>query len=179
MVRHLLLVRHAKSSWDEPALSDRERPLARRGVDALPRLHRHLTDGGLRPDLVLCSPARRTVDTLAGIRGVLAEPARIETDEWLYLTDADSLLTRLRELADDLGCAMVVGHNPTLRELSLRLVGGGDEASWAQVRNKLPTGAIVTLSFDGEWSELADGRAHLDDLFVPRPPRDPGAGTRS
>ena len=166
-----MLVRHAKSSWDDASLADHDRPLATRGVNALPRLRAHVAGSEHPIELVFCSTARRTVDTLAGFRDVLPEQAVVETDRGVYGADADELLGRLRGVGDEVGCVMVVGHNPTMQELTLLLAGSDDPDALAQVAAKLPTGAAVTLSFDGAWRDLAPGAAHLDDLFTPRPPR--------
>lgn len=171
MWRRLLLVRHAKSAWDDPSLGDHDRPLAPRGVNALPRLRDHLVTSGHRPDVVLCSSARRTVDTLSGIRAALADGALVEVDEEWYLADAPTVLARLRAIDREVGCVLVVGHNPTIQDLALALGGAGDESTRGQLALKLPTGAAVTLSFDGEWGDLGSGVATVDDLFMPRRPR--------
>jgi phosphohistidine phosphatase len=176
MRRRLLLVRHAKSAWDDPSLDDHDRPLAPRGIEALPRLCDHLTRVGHRPELVLCSSSRRTRDTLDGIRAVLPEDARVEIDGELYLADADELLARLRGIDGDDGhqpvtCALLVGHNPGLQDLATLLGGTGDAGVRARVAAKLPTAAAVTLSFDAPWAELRPGAARMGELFTPRPPR--------
>jgi phosphohistidine phosphatase len=170
--RLLVLVRHAKSAWGDPSLDDRERPLAPRGIKALPRLCEHLVRSGFRPQVVLCSPSRRTVATLEGIRAAVPDEARIEEDDELYLASADQLLARLRSIDDGLedhtDCAMVVGHNPSLEDLAIGLAGSGDADLRAQVATKFPTAAAATLSFDTSWADLHEGGARLDDLFLPR-----------
>ena len=171
MLRHLVLVRHAKSSWGDSSLSDHDRPLAPRGVKALPRITDHLARAAARPELVLCSTARRTVDTLAGIRSALPADMRIETVRALYGASVDTVLGLLHGVAVDVGCVMIIGHNPTLQDVAITLVGEGDAALRASVAAKLPTGAAVTLSFDIAWSDLGPGTARLDDVFMPRPPR--------
>ncbi|MGI9645526.1 MAG: SixA phosphatase family protein [Ilumatobacteraceae bacterium] len=170
MRRHLLLVRHAKSSWDDPAMADHDRPLSSRGQEALALMRGHLAGGANRPDLVLCSSARRAVDTLDGLRPALGEGALIEVDPALYEMTDRGLLGRLQGL-DEPACAMVVAHNPYLQMLASSLAGHGDAEARQQVGVKFPTGAIVTLSFDGEWADLEPGVASADDLFMPRAPR--------
>ena len=171
MRRHLMLVRHAKSAWNDASLADHDRPLAPRGVKALPRLSDHLTRAAHPPELVLCSTSRRTVDTLVGIQAAFSKSPRIETERALYGASAEALLDRLRGVDTDIGCAMVIGHNPAVQDLATLLVGGGDPDMRARLAAKLPTGAAVTLSFDGAWGDLGAGTARLDDLFMPRPPR--------
>jgi phosphohistidine phosphatase len=169
--RQLLLVRHAKSSWDDTSLADRDRPLAPRGIKALAGMRDHLQRSGHRPEIVLCSPSRRTIDTLDSIRAAIPEHARVVLADELYGATANSLLALLRGVDDGIDCAMVVGHNPTVQDLALLLVGEGDADIRGQLATKLPTGAVVTMSFDGDWADLHDGVAALDDLYMPRPPR--------
>jgi phosphohistidine phosphatase len=170
-VRRLVLVRHAKSSWDDLSLTDRQRPLAPRGIAALGPMRDHLAAGDGRPDLVLCSPARRTRLTLEGIRAALPEHVRIETIDELYGADAWQLLRLVRSSDDEYSGVMVVGHNPGLGDLAVLLAGSGDPEARGQLRAKFPTGAMATISFDGRWSEVAPGSGRLDALFTPRRPR--------
>jgi phosphohistidine phosphatase len=169
--RDLLLVRHAKSAWDDPSLADHDRPLAPRGAKAVRRLTSFLTRAEYRPDVVLCSSARRTMDTLDGIRVALPKQARLEQSDELYMADASILLTRLHGLNDTDRCAMLVGHNPGLEDLAALLVGSGDAGLRARLAGKFPTGALVALSFDGAWADLDAGTAQVDTFFVPRSPR--------
>lgn len=166
-----MLVRHAKSAWNDASLADHDRPLAPRGVKALPRLRDHLARATHPPELVVCSTARRTVDTLDGIRAALPQHARVETEQAVYGASAHALLGRLRLVDDDIGCAMVIGHNPATQDLAMLLIGTGDPGLRERLVAKLPTGAAVTLSFDGAWEDLGAHMARLDDLFMPRPPR--------
>jgi phosphohistidine phosphatase len=171
MRRRLLLVRHAKSAWDDSSLADHDRPLAPRGAKALLRLRDHVARGEHRPELVLCSSSRRTVDTLDGIQAAVAKRARVEVDEELYLASADILLARLHSIDGDVRCAMFIGHNPGIEDLALLLVGSGNAALREQLAVKFPTGAAATLSFEGSWAGVRAGAARLEGLFVPRPPR--------
>jgi len=130
----------------------------------------HLAAATTSADVVLCSSARRAVDTLDGIRGAVGTP-RVEVEDRLYAAGVGALLTRLRSLPDEVRCAVLVGHNPGLQDLAVVLVGSGDADVWRQLAAKLPTGAIATLSFERPWAELVGGSARIDDLFMPRAPR--------
>ncbi|HEY5874729.1 MAG TPA: histidine phosphatase family protein, partial [Ilumatobacteraceae bacterium] len=110
MRRDLLLLRHAKSAWNDPSLSDHDRPLAPRGETAVRRIRDHFVRAGYRPDVVLCSSARRTVDTLEGIRTALPKRTTIGVSDELYLADVDTLLTRLHRLDKEIRCAVFIGH---------------------------------------------------------------------
>jgi phosphohistidine phosphatase len=171
MRRRLLLIRHAKSAWDDSSLSDHDRPLAPRGLEALPRLCDHLARAECQAEMVLCSSSRRTVQTLDGIRVAFAERATSEVDPDLYLASAATLLARLRDVDSRVQCAMTIGHNPGMQELALLLVSAGNAGMREQLLTKFPTAAAATLSFDGQWADLSPGTARIDDLFMPRKPR--------
>ena len=167
--RWLYLLRHAKSSWTDPGLDDRDRPLAQRGEEAVRRLRRYISDHPQEaPELVLCSSARRTTMTLDGITDAL--PARVDTriEDELYAASSRRLLERLRGVADDVSRVMVVGHNPGLEDLALLLVAQTDDAASRRMSTKFPTGALATLTFAGSWADLAPGTATLESFVVPR-----------
>ena len=166
MPRTLHLLRHAKSSWDEPSLSDHDRPLAPRGRSASKKMAGHLRDQGIAPDVVLCSSAVRTQETLKLIRGGFAEEALIAVEPDLYGAAAEELLGRLRALDEDLYSVMVIGHNPGMQQLALGLASDGEDLD--QVRRKFPTAALATLTFDCDWGELDPGSAQLIAFVRPR-----------
>jgi phosphohistidine phosphatase len=168
--RHLLLVRHAKSAWNDPSLADHDRPLAPRGERALLRLRDHLVRAEHRPTLVLCSSSRRTVDTLDGIRAALPKGAQIKVDDELYLADADDLLGRLHGIDGDVRGAMIIGHDPGIQDLAILLVGSGDASLRERLMAKFPTGAAATLSFPGAWTDLDANAARIESFFTPRAP---------
>jgi phosphohistidine phosphatase len=166
--KRLFVLRHAKSSWDNPGLDDHERPLAPRGRRAVEVIASHMSARGIEPQLVLCSSSRRTRETLAGVRvggEHLIDPA-------LYSASTDELLDRLRALPESVSSAMLVGHNPGVQMLVLRLSNHGgaglDDPSRDAVKRKFPTGALATLAFDCQWSELALGRARLEEFVTPK-----------
>jgi phosphohistidine phosphatase len=166
--KQLFVLRHAKSSWEDPGLDDHDRPLAPRGRRAVKLLGEHIRESGITPDLVLCSSSRRTLETLEGVGPggqVLIEPA-------LYSASATEIIERLRRVPEEVESVMVIGHNPTLQTLVLRLVGrdvaGSDGSYLADVQRKFPTGALATLSFDGAWSELTPGDAELAAYMRPK-----------
>jgi phosphohistidine phosphatase len=167
-VRRLFLVRHAKSSWDQPELADHDRPLARRGRRAATALAEHL--GGLadRPDLVLCSSAARTVETLERIRPALPKGAAVDVTDRLYEADADELLAIVRGLPASVACAVLIGHNPGIGDLAVMLAGHDDRAARAGMAGKFPTGALARLAVGGRWSAVAPGEATLEELWTPR-----------
>src|SRR4029079_5755701 len=114
MMLTLFLLRHAKSSWSNPSLPDRERPLATRGVTDAPMMGKAMTERGIDPDLVLCSSARRTRDTLALVLPELRVEPKVVYEDRLYHPRAAELLQRVREIPPGSSRVMIVGHNPEL-----------------------------------------------------------------
>jgi len=160
------VLRHAKSSWDDPGLADADRPLAPRGRKAAKRLARVLGQEEIRPQLVLCSPAVRATQTLERVLPALGSP-EVHIDGGLYHASADELLGRLQQIPDDVGEAVVVGHNPGLGELCLLLGRSGSERE--RIASNLPTGAFVTLTADvPSWSGLDAGAADIVRVLLPR-----------
>jgi phosphohistidine phosphatase len=166
-VIRLYLLRHAKSSWDDPALADRERPLAPRGRAALRLMAGHLAREGIVPELVLCSPAQRAQETLEGIAAAIGDGADVETEEELYGASADDLLERLQKIPATVSSVMLIGHNPALVELAARLAGDDGEGL-ERLERKYPTGALATLSFDEGWVRLAPGTGRLVEFVRPK-----------
>jgi phosphohistidine phosphatase len=165
----LLLLRHAKSSWSEPALADHDRPLADRGRRAAELISRYMEDSGIRPALVLCSPARRAQDTLAIVRTRLGSDVEVRFENGIYSADAEEVLGRLQSVPASIASVMVVGHNPALHDLAVALAGDGDHDALSQLRVKFPTGALASLDLgDAEWAALGPGGAFLSALVLPR-----------
>jgi phosphohistidine phosphatase len=165
--RALLVLRHAKSSWDAPGLRDHDRPLAPRGRDALPRLARWLAQEAPPIDLVLCSSAVRATQTLAGVRDALPSPEE-SVEAGLYGASATSLLGRLRTVPGATRGVLLVGHNPGLEELVGALADGGTGDALERARTRYPTGGLATLSVGTPWSELSWGDCTLEAFVVPR-----------
>jgi phosphohistidine phosphatase len=165
MTHRLLLLRHAKSSWDDPSRPDHDRPLSKRGRGAAERIGVHLRELGVRPDLVLCSSSRRTRETLERLALVDAD---VRLEDGLYAAGDGELLARVREVPDDVASVLLIGHNPGVQDLAIGLAGPdlGDVA--ARVRQRFPTGGLATFELDGTWRHAAPGRVRLVSFVVPR-----------
>jgi len=165
MKKRLLLLRHAKSSWDDPSLADRDRPLAPRGHKAAERMAEHLRSSAAPVDLVLCSPALRTTETLEHVGRAFGD-AEIVVEDGLYGASDQELLDRLRRVPRDAEAVALIGHNPGVQDLALDLAGDGDDLQ--RMRAKFPTGALAVLEFDGGWAELAEGGGRLVAFVTPK-----------
>jgi phosphohistidine phosphatase len=169
----LYLLRHAKSSWTDPALPDHERPLARRGRRACKLIAAHLRAERIAPALVLCSSAVRTRETLEGIAPALPGATELRVDGALYGASASDLLTILRALPEDLDAVLLIGHDPGMHDLTLSLARPG--ALRDEVRPKFPTAALATLTLTTSWAAAAPGTADLTAFVTPRGLSDPSA----
>jgi phosphohistidine phosphatase len=164
--KRVYVLRHAKSSWDDPQMGDHDRPLAGRGRRAGAAIAQHMRAAGLAPELVICSTARRTRETLE-----LLEPAvgaaETRLEEHVYGASATDLLELLRGMPEDVDSVLLIGHNPGVQQLVLALAAPGSRIE--AVASKFPTGALATLSFDGaRWSDLKPESAELDGYVRPR-----------
>jgi phosphohistidine phosphatase len=164
-MHRLHLLRHAKSSRDE-AGEDRDRPLSRRGREAARLVGETLPAALGRVDLVLCSSARRTEETAELVLAGFALPPRILFEDELYLGGHAALLRRLSRLDEADGTVLVIGHNPGLHELALRLAAADSPAYRGLAAGKFPTTARASFAIDCAWSTLDRSRHPLVDYVT-------------
>ena len=166
MDKTLYLLRHAKSSWEDPTLADHDRPLAPRGRRASKVIAEYLRRQPNTPRLVLCSSSERTRETLKRISSALRGDVEVRIEERLYTASASGLLERLHEIDARVNPAMLIGHYPALQELALNLAARGVDLT--PLREKFPTAGLATLTFRGSWDELAPGAARLIAFVTPK-----------
>ncbi|TPL80826.1 histidine phosphatase family protein [Mesorhizobium sp. B2-3-13] len=158
-MKQLLLLRHAKSSWDDPDLDDFDRPLAERGLKAARLIGRELAARDWLPDLALVSPALRTRDTWRLVAAELPAQPRVAFAEALYDAPAADILSQVRKADPSSGCLLVLGHNPGLEDLAKQLAGPGSEAkARKRLEQKFPTAALARFVFEHDWSALSAAR---------------------
>jgi phosphohistidine phosphatase len=168
-VKTIYLLRHAKSSWKDATVADFDRPLATRGKLAAEAIAAYISAHDILPGQILCSPSRRTRDTLQIIEQGLASAVPIRFEKAIYLAEAALLLRRLKRLSDSLSSVMVVGHNPGTEHLARMLTGAGDAKARDRLAEKYPTGALAVLSADVDhWGDMQPGCARLEDLVWPK-----------
>lgn len=168
-MRQLLLLRHAKSAWDDPALADHARPLNGRGKLAARRMAAEMTRLGLLPDVVLVSSARRTRQTLEALQPLDGSPILHVMDQ-LYLAPWEGLLDVLHQVPDTARSVLVIGHNPGLHDLALNLVAPHAEATPAlfRLREGYPTAGLTEFAIAAPWHGLTDGGGRLMHFIAPR-----------
>jgi phosphohistidine phosphatase len=160
-MKTLFLVRHAKSSRDDPTLSDKDRPLNDRGKRDAPEMGERLAKRNAKPDLILSSPAKRALKTAKIIASKLEyKPKDIVVDDRLYAVEADELLRVIQTLDDDLDRVMIFGHNPEMTELAHRL---------SSEIVHMPTCAVAEFTFDAKsWSSIGADKPATVELDYPK-----------
>jgi len=148
-MKTITIVRHAKSSWNDRSLSDRERPLNRRGERDAPTMGQRLGDAGIRPSLIASSPATRAWTTARIIAEQLSYPAEfLQRENDLYLASLSDLLDVVAAQDDGFQSLMIVAHNPGLTDLANFLCPG--------LTNNLPTAGVVSVNIDQDNWKLHD-----------------------
>jgi len=162
-MKRLTLMRHADARWNDPAITDLERPLNRRGTAAAEVMARRLLDLELIPDLLLASPARRTHQTADIVARELSLPAgRVRREEALYLASASDMLKLVYGTGPRVAHLLLVAHNPGVSELAQLLQRQHGSAG-------LPTAAVCSIAFDAaQWAVI--GSATVTDVQREKPP---------
>ena len=170
-MKRLHLLRHAKSSWDDPNLADHDRPLAKRGERDAPRAARRLREHCAAPQLIVSSPAKRALCTARIVAGELGlSDDTVAVERALYLATPEAILAVAARTDDTVSSLLLVGHNPGLTELADRLLPelGLDN---------LPTAGLLVLDLDAErWTALERTRTTLIYYDYPKNPGAPLPG---
>ncbi len=172
--RKLLVMRHAKSAW--PDVPDHDRPLGARGRRDAPVMGRWLRGAGHRPEQVLCSTARRARETWQLAQDGLGWPIPVTFDDRVYTGPAELLLDLIRGMSPAVGTVLILGHDPAVPELALRLAAGGrphraggtSPAAVDRMGVKFPTAAVAVFECDSTWVKLAPQTAELICFVTPR-----------
>jgi phosphohistidine phosphatase len=166
-MRHLLIMRHAKSDWDTGAKSDFDRPLSKRGKRDAPRMGQWLLENKLIPDWILSSPALRAKETALHVCKALG----IKTDaiHWqpaIYEAELKSLLGVLAQCPKDKQLTLLIGHNPGLENLLDYLTEG--TTAFPANKKRIPTAAIAYLALPSDWDTFDRGRGKLKAITYPK-----------
>lgn len=161
-MKRLVLIRHAKSSWNEPGLADFERSLNERGERDAPRMGKRLHKRGLAPDLVVSSPARRALTTAQIIAAAIDYPvAAIRTIDAIYEASLETLLGVVRDIPDSHHEVVLFGHNPGITMFANALA--------AVDIDNVPTCGVATIELEVDsWSAVEYGSGRLLDFDYPK-----------
>lgn len=165
-MKTLTLLRHAKSGWEPPSLGDFDRPLNGRGRQAARAMGRELKALGLGWDRIIASPAARVAETMAAFAESYGPLAAVY-DRRLYLATPELLLQLIRETPDGVARLLLVGHNPGMERLALRLSRGGTLHD--EIAAKYPTGALAEIALPAaHWRDVAEGSGTIGRFLRPR-----------
>jgi len=169
-VKRLTVLRHAKSSWDQPNTDDLDRPLNARGWKAARRMGQELKDRKMRFDLCLASPAARVRETLDGLaEGYGTFEFAVRFEPRIYLADTPTLLELIRGLSNDVAAPLLVGHNPGLQRLIAELTKDDATRLRRRVEHKFPTAALAVIDLPGErWTDVEQGSGKIVELILPK-----------
>jgi phosphohistidine phosphatase len=155
-MKTLYLLRHAKSSWDDPNLSDFDRPLNKRGQKAAPRIGAYLHQEKIKPDLVISSPAVRASQTTELVSAAAGFKTTVRFEPEIYEATPERLLKIVKGIDDAANSAMLVGHNPGFEELLTLLTGESQ---------RMPTAALACLEFKlDKWSDVTASAGKFKSL---------------
>lgn len=161
-MKTLLLMRHAKSSWDDDGVADHDRPLNGRGEKSAPQMAALLVEQKLAPDLILSSTALRARSTALAVAEAFDWQPELHLRRGLYMAEPGTILAEIAKVAKDVACLLVVGHNPGTEDLVSDL---------ASMRQAMPTAAVARFSVQGDaWSELGPARTELVQVWRPKDP---------
>ncbi len=159
-MKTLFVLRHAKSSWEYPELSDFERPLNKRGKKAAPFMGEFMNKKDFIPDLIVSSPAERAKQTAFLIKEAAGFDAEVKFDQRIYEAGSQSLFYVVSEIKDEFKTAMIVGHNPGFENL-VGILGGEYQ--------RIPTAAlaVIDLNIQG-WKDISADNGNLRGVFRPK-----------
>jgi len=159
-MKTLYILRHAKSSWDDPALSDFERPLNPRGLGTAPFMGSLMKERGLMPEIIISSPAFRARETARLVSEAAAFGGEIITNEQIYEASTHRLVEVVQAIGDKYSTAMIVGHNPGMEALVYFLTGE---------MQPMPTAAlaVIELGID-RWADIREGCGRLEAVIRPK-----------
>ncbi len=146
-MKRLILLRHAKSDWTDPFLPDHERSLNKRGRSTASKLGDYFNTKQLKPDLVFCSSATRTRETLKRLEKNSDLSFNTSHTEALYGGNVDSVLSLLQGISSHHNTVMIVGHNPCIQDAALAFSHNHESVFAQQINEKVPTGSLITLDF--------------------------------
>jgi len=167
-MHRLMLLRHAKTVASDPG-GDRARPLNERGRKDAPGIGAYMKRERLLPDLVLCSPARRTRQTFELMAAALPAVPPVSFEDDLYLASPEAILALIRAANPQMQTLLVIGHNPGMHQAALALAATGRSRHHSLLQSKFPTAALAVLDFEiRDWAEIAPGRGILERFVTPR-----------
>lgn len=163
-----MLLRHGKSDWPT-GIDDHERPLAKRGQRDSASMGRHMVAQGLLPDLAIISTARRTQETWDLARPAFVTTIAQQNEDRIYESSVGAILDVIHEVDEKIRHLLLVGHNPGLQDLALKLIGKARKSDLARLQQKFPTAGLVVIDLDiHHWSQASIPGGRLERFDTPK-----------
>ena len=168
-MKKLAILRHAKSSWDDPSLADFDRPLNGRGRRSATAIGRELKRKEIAFDFVLASTAVRVRQTLQFLEEGYGSPLEVTFEPRIYEASTGTMLELIRAIPEQAGSALVVGHNPAFGRLAEHLTVDDSSGLRRRIEIKYPTGTLALMDFEtGSWADVQPGTGRIVELMLPR-----------
>ena len=168
-MKQLAMMRHAKSDWGHPGLTDFDRPLNKRGRKAARAIGKALRHREITFDEVVSSPAQRAKETVERLADGLKYQPKVRFEPAMYLPSTSTLTNVIHALPDDLATIMIVGHNPGFHDLVLRLTREDGDGHRQRIEGNFPTAAFSLISFPVErWADIEPAIGEIRELILPR-----------
>lgn len=164
-MKYILLLRHAKSSWDDPSLEDFERPLSGRGLKDAPRMGKYLKKIGSKPEYVISSTAERARQTTQlCLEGMNTDESIVKWENGLYFESVNKYIQAIQQAPSNTETIMLVGHNPLIETAATILNGGKDRTAF-----RVPTAGLVCLeSYAVRWDDINPGTCQVKWMVIPK-----------
>lgn len=161
-MKKVYIIRHAKSSWSDLSLDDFDRPLKKRGKEDIKVISKWLKKRGIKPDIVISSPAKRAKKTLKTLEEILnIDKDVIKFDKGIYEAHVQYLVDMLSKLDDRYGSVFIIGHNPSLNELAEHLSD--------TIITNIPTSGVVAIELDiDKWNEIKNKKGKILFFIYPK-----------
>lgn len=168
-MKHLLLLRHAKSSWNNPGLKDFDRPLNKRGLIAAVIMADFLSEYEVQPDYVLCSSAQRTRETITPLIEISSQSMEVHFTRNIYEASYLSILEEVQKVPDAVETLLVIGHNPGMEDLAAVLCDEGSPEAVDLMAEKFPTAALAHITLtEKSWSSVGRDKGFLKKFVRPK-----------
>jgi phosphohistidine phosphatase len=165
-MKRLYLLRHAKSSWDLAGALDFERGLTDRGREDCAAIAELIHQRKIKPDLVLCSGARRARKTLEGISKALPAKVEVVYEDAIYQASIANLATVLSTVDEKYKSVLMVGHNPSFHDFAVDIAADGDALE--SIAAKFPTAALAEFELHGKWKKIGPDTATITHFTAPK-----------
>tara|TARA_Y100000996_G_scaffold170834_1_gene132772 strand:+ start:4585 stop:5067 length:483 start_codon:yes stop_codon:yes gene_type:complete len=156
-MKEIFFLRHAKSSWDDFALKDFDRPLSTRGIQDAELMGNFFRSKKIKLDLVLSSPSKRTKETIEHFFS--KDKPKLEFIDNIFHASMEDILDELYQVSEEMNTVMIVGHNPSMHDIT--------EFLTQKFLNKYPTCALAQITTENKWTELTQGCSSLENFMKP------------